>query len=389
MFLIKYFFLIFCFIFSGVVIADSDSVQATKSIEWIKSFNCPMPGRPLNIPHLESTQKAREMAISNWAFAISTQQSITQSLNKKKHFIETIGRKRALTSDDREALNALDEAALAASAKIATSLVQWSLAKFVELSMISSTYFPDSRTKHPLYDFINEEEKLLQFTKQLKNTVITKDFFSPIHEKFSQCLFIAQQHILQENSASIVAASDNVHSSSEIDQILYKYNIVAKPVGLVNQRQPSVIAKLINKKNELIYLETLAANEKERVLNIEKERTAALRRKQEEKYLREKISQAKKNLPTAKRFVKLLTSHSPDQAADLMSNDITLHVPQLGTRRGKSAVMKLMSQSSGHLSAPSINNQGEISSKGNAQGRPIQLYITILGSLVTQLRVVT
>lgn len=366
--------------------ASPDVKKAQDSITWLQNFPCPAPGQAMTVAGLESDTQIETMRASNWEFSRQTQARIADVHAKRQLFLQQIAY-RELKSKDKTALAALDTDVENAVARIATALVNWNLANFVDISRTPAEFDYQSGRDHPLKEFVQQGAALRNYVSSFPALSERETLLAPITTKFGACLASAQNKVIEKSAAVIQRGKSQATRAADIDLIVSRYVLIG------DAQPPSpLVAELSATRQELARVEQMAAEEREKERQAQIAKENAARAEEERKRLAQKVEQATANLPAAKRFVMTLNSGQLPEAAKGMDDDISFSIPGMQTAYGKSAVLELMGKgttaSTGDIQAPHVDSNGEIVSHGQGSRGPFQLYLSISGGLVTAMRII-
>jgi|GEM_PF-4821745 len=324
-------------VWSNPVEAQSAKDTALASIDWLKGFDCPVPGYQMEVPGVTDTKAQKA---SNFTFASQSVSTIQQARQKRAAALyEVRASGRPPSRKFNEKIAELDAGVEDRIASTSTALVQWVLADWIETSGIDPSFNPSpgQRTSqhHPLSTAIGERSKLSGLISQLSDLPSYGALIAPILPKMDTCLTEAQAAIVEANASSINSAVARAKTPAEIDQILLPYMPVSTSWGA---DKPTAIFRAEARRQELVAVQQqTAAEAAERARAQQRQQQAAREAKRQAA-----VAKARQNLPSAQRLVQALRSKHAEAALSLMSETIVMSSSETPTRRGKSAVRQAL-----------------------------------------------
>lgn len=351
--------------------------EAKESVAWLQNFSCPAAGSMMKVDGLKTQSEIDDAKRHNWAFVTKQISEIgrVSALRDK----EVAKSQRLGTNIDRE-LKKLDDKIKDGKAAMATALVQWTLADWVELSRVTAYYPANSNASHPLTQYKSRFSDLSELIKKAGNTGTTRELLVPIGIKYKQCLVEVQNQIVNQNAPSILDATANSTNPADFGNVINKYAVIDASFGADT---PAVIHELREKQKDLQDEANRIAAEKAR--EAEKIRVA----KEKERY-EKALAEAEKNLPTAQAFVRTAKARNQSQMLGFLSSTVTLTSPR-GTKSGKNQVAEALNQLMGSdkvgtISSPTISGTSLVSYISSDAGR-LKLYFNFQGDKISSLRI--
>ena len=354
--------------------------KAFSSINWLKSYQCPVPGTFISVKNLETPDQVNASATKNYKYAEDVLAKTTASAAELERFVSVTSQQRRINSKDKRAIAKLEASIQDSAGKAAVAMVNWSLSFLINLSNIETNLAVSGR-QHPLNAFENELNKVDNLNNRFRNIRGLDKYLAPIRQKLSDCLYVSQNSIFKASTPEIIDALKTFKSTASIQSLIQRYRILGDPPRRLKLQAPQVLSMIESKRKELYALEQMAVQEREAL--------AAKARAEQQAKARERqlalVEASKKNLPYAKQFIDVLNTGSLGRTSNFMSDAITFYTPNAGTKRGKTEVLNLMSQASGgRVSSPSVDSSGRIYGTGVGR-KPFIMYLTISDKLVSRI----
>lgn len=364
-------------VWSAPVEAQSVKDTALASIDWLKGFDCPVPGYQMEVPGVTDTKAQKA---SNFTYASQSLSAIQQARQQRAAALyEVHATGRPPSRKFNEKIAELDAGVEDRIAFTSTALVQWVLADWIETSGINPSFNPafGQRTSkpHPLSTAIGERDKLSGLIDQLSGLPSYDVLIAPILPKMDTCLAEAQTGIVVANASNINSAVARAKTPAEIDQILRPYTPVSTSWGA---DKPAAIVQAEARRQELAALQQqTAAEAAERARQQQRQQQVA-----REAERQAAVAKARQNLPSAQRLVQALRSKQAEAALSLMSETIVMSSSEAPTRRGKSAVRQALrerfasSDPAPSIGAPKVSSDARIYSIISASQGSATMTIT-------------
>lgn len=365
--------------------AQSASIEKAKaSIKWLQDFPCPVPGATLDVKGMRTPEEIDTAKKDAWSYASNQIAAISSADSIRSRTLRKASQKgKAPTNSLRDDIEELDFEMEAARAKIATALVTWVVANWVEMAKIDPLYPPDSVSAHPLSPYTAAPRELQTMTNQISSKALGADQLAIIPDKYSACAAHMQNQIFEVNGVMVKQRADESSSPAEIGQLLVKYDPMNTGFSATGITPPTVVLEIQRRKKDL-------ENEALRLAEQKRREEEEIRRRDAQAAYEIDLKRANENLPVAKAFIDALTSHNQSQLRELLHDNVSLDTPK-GSYSGKSSVVAKLEENShqrgGGISSPSIMGTQIISVISHPKAR-LSLFISIQDGLIRQLRIV-
>lgn len=358
--------------------------KAKASIKWLREFPCPVAGATLDVKGIRTPEEINSAKKDNWNFAASQIAAIGSADTVRNRTLRKVNQSGVSSNSSLQGdIEELDSEMEAARAKIATALVTWVVANWVEMTKIDPLYPPDTALAHPLSSYLAAQNELQSMTKRIGSKALPTDQLAIIPDKYSTCAVYMQNQIFDVNGAMVKQRADETSSPTEIGQLLAKYDPTNAGFAATGITPPTMVLEIQRRKRDL-------ENEALRLAEQRRREEEELRRRDAQAAYEMDLKRANENLPVAKVFIQALTSHNQSQMLELLDENVSLDTPK-GSYSGKRSVAAKLEENSnqrgGGISSPSIMGTQIISVISHPKAR-LSLFISIQDGLIRQLRIV-
>lgn len=381
---------------AGQALANPDDgkqslARSQASLAWLANAECPSLGFPPAAKGLETPEAAAAVRDSNWEFAQGRLEAVRKALATRAQAQQALDRLKSKPSERTlQELAAIDAEIDVTVAKVATALVQHTLANWVHMAMLDPSYPYPPAAPHPLLPYLERERRLSSLIRDFGVVPTGAQSLQPIGAKVRHCLLITQNQIVQRNADSVYAALEKAGTSSAAEAIKQPYAVVDASFTATNVPLPEVIQAHGVRVAALRDEERRRAEEEEARLRAE----AAAKRGKEGGNRAAPApmptgSQA--DLQVATAVVRALVGRSVQTALQHMHNDVVLVSPA-GTQYGKQQVGSTLQQGfasgrGGSLGEPYFGPGGQVVADVSSQRGAARMIFEISGGLVSRIRI--
>lgn len=367
-------------------VADKNAIdRAAASIQWLNNFSCPSVGLALSVKGMQNEAETAAQIDSSWNFVQGRVDALRTSLTQREAVL-----RQAKAGDNYDAqLARFDAQILGTMARVGTSLVNWSLANWVEISRLDAAYPYPTQGPHPLARHVQRNAALGKMANTLARLPGSAEYVQPIVAKFHHCLLVAQNQIVERNADSMRIAMNAATRSSDASQIVPPYGSVDPGFASDAVPMPEVVKTVLAHVATLKERERVAAEEAARRL-AEQQRTERERAAQQAQRSgtsgggKPQVAAAdppvdmQARLRAATALVQALSSRSVSDALRHMTDDVLMSSP-MGTVQGKQQVSSSLQQAfssgrSGSLGAPYISGSQIMSSVQSPRGTGTMVF---------------
>jgi Skp family chaperone for outer membrane proteins len=393
--------------FSAPLASAQDFSEATASIHWIQTFECPQPGYPMLVPGLEDDNAISVQKEISLSFAERTESDIARATGQRNAALAEISRSgRAPGSKTSRALEELELSIGQRVADAGVALVQWVLADYVALSRTENGFDPGrSGDTHPLAARLQELEKLLATTDRLTALPKYQEFIAPVPAAYKVCLGAVQAALADQHKDYIAKITGSASTSQEIDAMRRRFE--AFPWQTLNVAEPPPLAAARTRQEELSAIERARdeaereklrqqaeARQRAQQAEQDKRRQEDARRQEEER--QRLIAAARPHVPNASSFGFALRNRDLSLASSVLSDNVVMTAPDQPSRVGRAEVENALASRFTNtsdpvptISDPQIDSSGRIYIVLSASGRTAYMYLSFSPtSLITSINIV-
>lgn len=309
--------------------ANDGASKGAAALEWIQGFDCPVPGRALTIPGLETQADIDALKAENGNYIQSRRQALDLALRARNQVQSEIQGKDRPGKRLQKAFDELDSKINDLGGHVTHSLAQMVMAGYVELSRTSLASPPSTNGEHPLRPFALYGADLAALARPYGPAA------AAVPERWNDCVYAANESYIEEFEAEIIADAEGAANASDITRIYDRWN-------LPGARDTSPILQQVRS------IQMARAEEERREIERRRaERDAEARRMLQ--------AQAERELQIAQRYVGHVKAGRTQSAINMLTSDIYLSSPN-GNARGKDAVARRMREAADNSAGASMSN---------------------------------
>lgn len=309
--------------------ASEGANKGTAALQWIEGFECPTPGRPLNVPGLETQTAINSLKSENRNYIQSRREALELALRARGQVQSEIQGRNKPGRRLQKAFDDLDAKINDLGGHVTHSLAQMVMAGYVELAKASLSDPPPASGRHPLSQFTQYGSDLVALARPYGPAAMS------VTERWNECVNAANNAYIEEFEAEIIADAEGTSNTSDIAGVYNRWL-------LQGARNDSPILQQVRSIQ---------------MARVEEERREIERRRAERDAEARRIlqAQAERELQIAKRYVGHVKAGRTKSAINMLTSDIYLSSPN-GNARGKDAVARRMREAADNSAGASMGN---------------------------------